>query len=118
MELLDIAKITTVLMVVFTLIFQYIPGLRVKWASVKSEYKKAIVLGLYLMFGAAVAFGGCLPEVLKVFPQLLCVDAPIFLNFVFGVLVAIGAGQGIFSLMPELNDVKEVKAMREESLVR
>ena len=112
-ELLSVGGITTALVLLFTLVSQYVPGLRVKWAGVKSEVKKAIVLGLYILFGAVFAFGGCLPFLAKLIPQLLCVEPVGFVQYLFAVAVAVGAGQGVFSLLPELGDVQETKLMRE-----
>ena len=45
-ELLTVAGITTLVVLIFTLLFQYIPGLRVWWASLRSEAKKGVVLVL------------------------------------------------------------------------
>jgi hypothetical protein len=111
-SLLSVGGVTTLLVLFLTVLFQYIPGLRVVWGGVKSEVKMLIVLGVYLVIGAFVAFGGCLEFLAKLIPQLECVDAPTFFSYLWSVAVAIGAGQGIFSLMPELKDVSEAKAER------
>ena len=111
-ELLTVAGITTLVVLIFTLLFQYIPGLRLWWAALKTEAKKGIVLVLYLITGAVVAFGGCFPAFASVFPQVICAPLATFVDFAFGTLIAIGAGQGAFSLMPELGDVEARKALR------
>jgi hypothetical protein len=112
-SLLSVGGITTLLVLVLTLLFQYVPGLRVIWGGVKSEVKMLVVLAVYFVIGAFVAFGGCLEFLANLIPQLQCVDAPTFLSYLWSVAVAIGAGQGIFSLMPELRDVSEAKFERE-----
>ena len=112
-ELFSVAGVTTVVALIFTLAFQYIPKLRVLWGGLASEAKKAIVLGIYVVTGAVVAFGGCIDAIKGMFPALQCVAAPEFANFFFGVLVAIGAGQGVFGILPELNDVAEAKFDRD-----
>ena len=112
-ELFSVAGITTIVALLFTLIFQYVPKLRTFWGGVNSEAKKGIVLALYIIAGAIVAFGGCVPAIKGLFSGLNCVAAPAFVNYVFGVLVAVGAGQGVFGILPELNDVAEAKAERD-----
>ncbi len=111
-ELLSVGGVTTLLVLILTVIFQYVPVLRVQWAAVRSEAKMLIVLAVYVVVGAIIAFGGCIAFIAALIPLLLCSTAPTFLNYVFAVAVAIGAGQGIFSLMPELKDVTAAKATR------
>jgi hypothetical protein len=111
-SLLSVGGITTLLVLILTVLFQYVPGLRVLWGGVKSEVKMLIVLGVYAVIGAFVAFGGCLAFLASIFPQLECVDAPTFLSYLWSVAVAVGAGQGIFSLLPELKDVSAAKDAR------
>lgn len=108
-QLFSVAGITTVIVLLFTLLFQYAPVVRVKWAGLKREAKKAIVLGLYLITGAIVAFAGCIPALATTFPFLLCSTINAFVSYAVGVVIAIGLGQGVFSLMPELDEVKIAK---------
>jgi hypothetical protein len=111
-ELLSVAGITTILVLLITVVFQYFPGLRVFWGGVKSEVKMLSVLALYIVAGAIVAFGGCIPALAGIFPGLICADAPTFLNYVFAVFIAVGSGQGVFSLLPEMRDVTFAKNLR------
>jgi len=111
-ELFSVAGITTIVVLIFTVFFQYFPGLRIKWAQLASEVKKLIVFGIYLASGAIVAFGGCWVALKELIPALLCESPASFLSFVFGVLFAVGAGQGAFGLLPELKDVKAAKEGR------
>jgi hypothetical protein len=111
-ELLSVAGITTILVLLISVVFQYFPGLRIWWGGIKSEVKMLSILVLYMAAGAIVAFGGCLPELAKVVPQLVCADATTFLNYVFAVFIAVGSGQGVFSLMPEMKDVTRAKEGR------
>ncbi len=111
--LFSVAGITTIVVLFFTLLFQYVPGLRVKWGALATETKKYIILGIYLVAGAIVAFGGCFPAFANALGlPLLCVTSSAFVNFAFGVLVAIGAGQGAFGLLPEAKDVTVAKDAR------
>lgn len=112
MEILTVAGVTAILVTILTLVFQYFPGLRVKWAGIATEWKRLIILGLYFVFGAFVAFGGCLAALAALIPQLLCVDSATFLQYVIAVIIAVGSGQGIFELLPELQDVQAAKAER------
>lgn len=113
-SILSVAGVTTVIVFILTLLFQYLPGLRTKWAGVKSEVKMLSVLGAYVLIGAVVAFGGCIEFLGNLIPSLLCSDAPTFMNYVFAVFVAVGGGQGVFSLLPELKQVTAVKVERPE----
>lgn len=111
-ELLSVAGITTIVALLFTLVFQYAPVLRVKWGGLKTEIKQLVVLGLYIVVGAVVAFGGCVEVIKAIIPGLLCVEPLSFLQYVFAVVIAVGAGQGVFSLLPEKVDVTVAKAER------
>ena len=116
-ELLSVAGITTIIALGLTVLFQYVPVLRTKWASVPGEAKKAIVLGMYIVVGAVVAFGGCIQALGNIVPKLGCVPLPDFLTYAFAVVIAVGAGQGVFGLLPEAADVTVAKAVRDEGTV-
>jgi len=109
---LTVAGVTSILVFVITLVLQYFPKLRVKWAELASNVKMLLILGAYIVIGAVVAFGGCVALLAGLIPQLQCVDAPTFVQYAFAVMVAIGAGQGVFSLLPELKDVEGAKIER------
>jgi hypothetical protein len=111
-SILTVAGITTLLVTIFTLIFQYFPGLRVKWAGLSGNIKRFVVLALYLGVGAFIGFGGCVEALLDLIPSLLCSTTAGFGEYVIAVLLAIGAGQGIFEFLPELSDVALARANR------
>ena len=111
-EILSVAGITSILAVIVTLIFQYAPGLRILWGGLASNLKMLVVLALYVIVGAVVAFGGCVAIFAQFVPSLLCSDGVTFVQFVVAVLIAVGSGQGVFGLLPELNDVSIAKAAR------
>ena len=111
-SLLSVAGITTVISLVFTVLVQYVPVVNVKWGGLPKETKKFIVLAGYFVFGAAVAWGGCIEAVKNFIPQLLCVEPATFLDYAFGVLIAVGAGQGVFGLAPEVEAVTIAKEER------
>ena len=70
------------------------------------------VLGAYIVIGAVVAFGGCIEALKELIPALLCSDATTFTQYVFAVLLAVGGGQGVFGLLPELKDVTLSRELR------
>jgi hypothetical protein len=111
-QLLTVGGVTTIVVLLTTVLFQYFPGLRTLWGGVKSEVKMLLVLALYIVVGAFVAFGGCIPGLTEYIPGLICADAPTFFQYVFAVLLAIGGGQGAFSLMPEKKDVTLARELR------
>jgi hypothetical protein len=111
-NILSVAGITTIVSFILTLILQYFPKVRVWWGGVKSEYKSMGFLLGYFIVGAFVAFGGCLAFLVNLIPQLLCVSAPLFLEYVFAVLLAMGAGQGLFALLPEHQEVIAARSER------
>ncbi len=112
-EILSIGGITAIISVLVTLVLQFVPGLRVKWAGLSSAFKGLAILGMYVIVGAVVAFGGCVEFLKAIFSTLLCSDAPTFVNYVIAVLMAIAGGQGLFNLLPELADVSAAKEARE-----
>ena len=111
-EMLSVGGITTVIVLLLTALFQYAPKLRVVWGGVKSEYKMLIVLASYIVVGAIVAFGGCIEALKELIPALACVDVPTFAQYAVAVFFAVGSGQGIFGLMPELKDVTYAREIR------
>lgn len=111
-SILTVAGITAILVTLFTVVFQYVPGLRTRWGGLATDVKRFIVLGLYLAAGGAVAFGGCVDALIELIPQLMCSTAIGFSEYAIATLIAVGAGQGIFDLLPEISDVIAAKAAR------
>lgn len=111
-SILTVVGITTLLMTIFTLVFQYFPGLRAKWGALSADIKRFVVLGLYLAFGGLVAFGGCVDAIANLVSQLQCTTAMGFSEYVIATVIAVGAGQGIFELLPETADVVAAKLTR------
>lgn len=111
-SLLSVAGITTVISLIFTVLVQYVPVINVKWGGLPKETKKYAVLAGYVVVGAVVAWGGCLDLLVKFIPQLLCVEPAAFLDYLGGVIIAVGLGQGVFGLAPETQAVKLAKYQR------
>ncbi|MFA5808733.1 MAG: hypothetical protein WC935_00165 [Thermoleophilia bacterium] len=111
-NLLSVAAVTTVISLIFTILVQYFPVINVKWGGLPKETKKYVVLGGYIVVGAVVAWGGCLDLLVKFIPQLLCVEPAAFLDYLGGVVIAVGLGQGVFGLAPEAEAVKFAKSLR------
>lgn len=112
MQLISIAAITTFVSLVVTALFQYAPKVSIWWASKPTNTKKLIIAGVYLVSGAVVAWGGCVAILASAFPQLLCVSPATFVDFAFGVFLAVAAGQGVFGLAPETKAVTLAKKWR------
>lgn len=111
-NILSVAGVTSILVLFITVLLQYFPKLRTAWGGVKSEVKMLSVLGSYIVIGAIVGFGGCLPALKEVIPALQCSDTATFLQYVFAVMLAVGGGQGVFGLLPELKDVTYAREIR------
>jgi hypothetical protein len=111
--ILTVTGVTSILVILISLLFQYFPGLRVKWGGVNSEVKMLSILAAYILIGAFVAFGGCIAFIKNLIPSLMCSDVPTFFQYVTAVIIAVGGGQGVFKLLPEMQDVSYARAIRQ-----
>jgi hypothetical protein len=116
-EIISIASITTFIALVVTAVFQYAPKLNVWWGGLAINHKKLGVAALYLVAGAVVAWGGCIVALKEIFPALLCAQPATFIDYAFGVFLAVAMGQGVFGLAPEAKAVTEVKAERDAAIL-
>ena len=91
--------------IVLSLAFSYIPGLRVKFATLEPDYKRLIMLGLIVVV-AGVIFGlGC-AGVLAI--SIAC-DAAGFQKLISFVILALIANQSAYLISPLPEDVKDAK---------
>jgi len=96
--------------VVLSLLFSYIPGLRVWYAGLVSETKQLIMLGLILVISGAVFVLGC-NGILAT--NIQC-DKSGIVSFVFIVITAIISNQATYSITPQTKDVLVAKQMRDD----
>jgi hypothetical protein len=100
---------------VFTLAFQYIPGLRVKFAGLPSETKRALFLGLGIVV-AGGWFVATLPTLGICGPALgfVCQPAPVsaLISAVAALIIGTGSMDSFAQVIPEKDDVAEAKADR------
>jgi hypothetical protein len=100
----------------FTMGVQFVPGVRVWWAGLKSEAKQTALLvltaavglayfGLGLVDPAALASAGLAVPPSNVMGLLLAFG---------GALASLPVGESIYQRLPEMRDVVEAKAARPE----
>ena len=96
--------------VILSLAFSYVPGLNVKFAALRAEYKQLIMLGLLAAFSGCALGLACLdPEGAKVLGlTVICVKSDIY-KFVSVLVQAIIANQGVFMISPQTASVKAAK---------
>lgn len=95
--------------VVLSLLFSYIPGLRVWYAGLISETKQLIMLGLILAISAAVYVLGCNGILVT---NIAC-DKGGIVSFVLIVITAIISNQAVYSISPKPGDVQAAKDARD-----
>jgi len=116
-ETISIAMVTTFVALVVTAVFQYAPKVSLWWAALPINVKKLGIAGVYLFTGAVIAWGGCVEGLKAIIPSLMCVEPATFLEFGWGVILAVAGGQGVFGLAPELKSVTAVKAVRDAAVL-
>ena len=98
--------------ILFTLAFQYVPGLRLWFATKTGESKKGFFLITSLTTGVVWFVLGSLqlPAVWGVYFEPMSVAS--LLSALVGVVLGTGGSQGLFELLPQLPDVIAAKATR------
>jgi len=96
--------------VVLSLLFSYIPGLRVWFAGLVTETKQLIMLGLILVISSAVFVLGCNGILVT---NLVC-DKSGIVSFVYIVVTAIITNQATYAISPQTNDVAIAKQLRDD----
>jgi hypothetical protein len=92
-----------------SILFSYIPGLRVKWALLSEEWQKLAMAGLVVVV-ALVMFGfGCLNFVNT---GLEC-SQPGAVKLIWMIFVSLAANQTVFKLSPQPVDVKSARETRD-----
>ncbi len=95
---------------VLSLVFSYVPGLNVKFAALKPEYKRGIMAGLCLLVAAAVFGIACAGYGGNFNIEVTC-DQIGLIGLIQSFIVAVIANQGAYALSPQTKAVKEAKLM-------
>jgi hypothetical protein len=102
--------LASVVAVVLSLAFSYIPGLNVWYAGLGKEVKQLIML-LLLVVVAGVSYGlACAGWLTDLTGIVMACDKASFLGLVRTLVVAIIANQGVYSLSPNTAAVRNAKA--------
>ena len=94
---------------VLVLVFGYVPGLRVWFAGLASEVKSWIMLGLLLVAAVAITL-------LSQYGVIPTTEPVTWLMFGKVALALLVANQPTYQLLPQTNDVKEAKLVRDNAL--
>ncbi len=95
--------------VVLSLLFSYIPGLRVWYAALVAETKQLIMLGLLILVSGGIFALGCF-DVLSV--NIAC-DKQGVIQLVFMLISGLVANQATYLISPVASDVAEAKSLRD-----
>ena len=96
--------------VVLSLLFSYIPGLRVWYAALKSEFKQLLMLGLLIVVSGAIFALGCY----DILSTGIACDKYGAISLVWMFIAALVANQATYAISPQPNDVIEAKAVRDD----
>jgi len=94
---------------ILSLAFSYGPGLNVKFAAIKTEYKQLIMLGLLVLVSAGAMGLACHGSGSFFGITVTCDEAGLY-GLVRVLVAAIIANQGVFSITPKTNAVKAASA--------
>ena len=95
--------------IILSLIFSYVPGLNTKYAGLKVEYKRLIMLGLLVLVAGAsygLACWGILPDLAGI--AMTC-DQQGLIALVRLLVIAIISNQSAYSISPRTEAVKIAK---------
>jgi len=98
---------------VISLLFSYVPNLRVGFAKLAKETQQLIMLGI-LAVTAAAAYGlSCAGWLEGLFGAALACDQAGFMGLVRAFIFAVMANQGIYGLTPKAPDVTFAREIRD-----
>ncbi len=95
---------------VLSLVFMYLPGMRVQFAELRSEQKQLINLVLIILLAVGMLVMTCTN--FYVIPGILCTKNGV-LQLLIYVFLAGGGNQLTYKYSPEPIDVKNAKAVRD-----
>jgi len=93
--------------IILSLIFMYVPGLRVWYAEQKTEYKSLMMLGALALVSGFIALSSCLD-----WWVFISCDKGGFLELIETFVLALVANQSTYMIVPEPEDVKVAKLNR------
>lgn len=96
---------------VISLLFSYIPGLRTKWAALKAEVQRSIMLGIMILLSGGIYFLGCKGIVDL---GIACAQSGI-LQLVTILIFAATGNQVTYGLSPQAPTVVDARAARDAS---
>ena len=96
--------------VVLSLLFSYIPGLRVWFGGLIAEKKQLIMLGLLVIVSGGIFALGCF-DILET--GISC-DKPGVISLVFMLISGVVANQATYLISPAANDVVIAKQLRDD----
>lgn len=96
--------------VVLSLLFSYIPGLRVWFAGLVAEKKQLIMLGLLVLVSGGVFALGCF----DIIQTGISCDKPGIISLVFMLISGIVANQATYLITPATNDAVIAKQLRDD----
>lgn len=98
--------------VILSLLFSYIPGLRVWFAKLVSETKQLIMLGLLILVTGAIFALGCF----GVAEFGVACDKNGAIELVWMLIAGVIANQSTYLISPQTNDVVIAKALRNDGV--
>lgn len=98
--------------VVLSLLFSYIPGLRVWFAGLVTETKQLIMLGLLIVVSGAIFALGCY----GVIDTGIACDKNGAISLVFMLISGVIANQATYLISPQANDVVIAKQLRNDGV--
>lgn len=96
--------------VVLSLLFSYIPGLRVWYAALVSEKKQLLMLGLLVLVTGAIYALGCY----GVIDTGIACDKNGVVSLAMMLITGLVSNQAAYMISPQPNDVIEAKAVRDD----
>lgn len=98
--------------VVLSLLFSYIPGLRVWFAGLVSEKKQLIMLGLLVLVSGGFFALGCF----DILATGITCDKPGVISLVFMLISGIVANQATYLITPIAKDAALAKDVRDQTV--
>jgi hypothetical protein len=93
--------------VLLSLLFSYIPGLRIRYAALHEDWKRLVMLGAIVAVSAGIAGLSCSGLI----PIISC-DKSGLLDFAFIFISSMVANQSTYPITPQATDVKMLKEAR------
>lgn len=93
-----------------SVLFSYVPGLRGWYASLQTEYKQLIMLGLVVLTTASIFALDCY----GVISTTASCDKDGIISLVWMLVLGLTSNQAAYLISPQTGDVKEAKLIRDQ----